>query len=405
MNNINRIIVCNIMLSVVVLLFSCSKDDNDVLEPIDTYVKYYGNSYVNEAYEMIETSDGGFILAGKTENAISKKSVFVVKVAANGNEEWSRIYDNTLDEEAKHIANALDGGYILASTQIDNIGNQTIFLTKINSTGIVSWKNSYYVNDSTTIEKVIPTSDNGYLMLANTIKADATNNNPSGKSDILLVKTDLNGVVMWSRQYGGVNDDYGYDLEEKASNGYIVVGSTTSFSEPNQAQQNAFVVEVNLVGTEVGKFTYGGTSNDRGNEIEVVSDGYLICGETQSNGSGSSDVYYFKIGLNIYTVLFEKVFGGGGIDIGNCVTAISSGEFLIGGTTESFGNGLFDSYLIKVDASGNEVFSKTYGGVGEEKINDIINLNDNKILLLGTNSLGGNQMISLTKTKEDGELN
>lgn len=386
--------------------FSCKKDESILLEPSDTFVKYYGNTYLNEAHEMINTNDGGFIMAGITENATSEKSMLVIKVGSNGNEEWTQNYSNSNNEVAKHIVLGLDGGYLLASTQADILGNETIFLTKIGETGITSWRKSYFVNDSTSIEKVIFTSDNEYLVLANTTKYNATNSNPSGKSDVLLMKMNVNGDFIWSKQYGGSDDDFGYDLEEKlALDGYVVVGSSVSFAEPTQALTNAFVFQTNTVGTENGKITYGGTNNDIAYEVEPVSDGYLICGETQSNGSGDKDVYLFKVGLNIFNLNFEKYFGGGGIDIGNAITSTSNGNYLIGATTNSLGNGANDAYLIKVDGFGNEVFSQTYGSTDDEKINDVISLTDNKIIMLGSNNIGGNQMITLTKTKEDGTLN
>lgn len=389
-----------------VVLFSCKKDESTLLEPSDTFVKYYGDTYLNEAHEMINTSDGGFIMAGETGNASSKKSMFVVKVGSNGNEEWTKTYSNTNDEVAKHITLGLDGGYLLASTQVDVNNNQTIFFTKIGASGDIGWRRSYFINDSTSVEKVITTSDNEYLILANTTKYNFTNSNPSGKSDVLLMKLDVSGNFLWSKQYGGNDDEFGYDLEEKiALNGYVVVGSSISFAEPTQALTNAFIFQTNSVGTENGKITYGGTNIDIAYEVEPVSDGYLICGETQSNGNGDKDVYLFKVELNIFSLVFEKYFGGPGVDIGNAITSTSTGDFLIGATTNSIGNGANDAYLIKTDANGNELFVQTYGSTDDEKTNDIISLTDNKIIMLGSDNIGGNQMITLTKTKEDGSLN
>lgn len=192
---------------------SCSKDSDDLLEPEDTFVKYYGGSFINEAYEIVSTTDGGFIFAGKTANSIDKSLILVIKVSASGNEEWSKTYANTNNEEAKDIITSLDGGYIIGSDEIDILGNQTIHISKINESGSLIWKQSYFANDSASIEKVIVTSDNNYLILANSTKA--TVNNPAGKSDILLIKTDINGAIIWAQQSGFDNDDYGYDLQEK----------------------------------------------------------------------------------------------------------------------------------------------------------------------------------------------
>ena len=66
-------------LLLLVVLFSCKKDESTLLEPSATFVKYYGDTYLNEAHEMINTSDGGFIMAGETGNASSKKSISFAK--------------------------------------------------------------------------------------------------------------------------------------------------------------------------------------------------------------------------------------------------------------------------------------------------------------------------------------
>ncbi len=386
---------------------SCSKDSDDLLEPEDTFVKYYGGSFINEAYEIVSTTDGGFIFAGKTANSIDKSLILVIKVSASGNEEWSKTYANTNNEEAKDIITSLDGGYIIGSDEIDILGNQTIHISKINESGSLIWKQSYFANDSASIEKVIVTSDNNYLILANSTKA--TVNNPAGKSDILLIKTDINGAIIWAQQSGFDNDDYGYDLQEKLILGeYVVVGtSTNSLLLGGFGGTDALIFESNNVGNKINAKIFGGASNDAAYEVEVLSDGYLITGETESNGSGSSDFYLLKVeaqsqNLNI---IFEKYFGGTGIDRANCITTTSSGDYLIGGSTDSYGEGAFDAFLIKVNGSGNEIYTKTYGGSGDENINDIIGLSDTKIIMLGTNTVGGNQMITLTKAKEDGELN
>ena len=401
----NKLFTYSLLLSLV-FLFSCSKDEDGVLLPSDTYVKYYGNSYLNEAHEMIQTSDGGFILAGTTDNSSGKKSIIVVKVAANGNEEWSKTYNNTGDEISKHITTAIDGGYIVASTQTDLLGRETIYLTHINSTGDVLWKKDYFSQDSTSIEKVFPTSSGDYMVLANTTKYDSTNNNTSGFSDVMLMRVNVLGDSTWSKQYGGSGNDIGYDIEEKNGlNGFVIVGSSNTFQPPGLAQLNAFIFEINNVGNAIAPVYYGGFGDDAAYEVETVADGYLICGETQSNGSGAKDVYYFKTELNIYNLVFERYFGGQLNEIGNCITTTISGDYLIGASTESFGEGANDGYLIKVDAGGNEIFNSTYGGTGDENINDIISLDDGKIMILGSSNLNGNRMISLTKTKEDGSLN
>jgi hypothetical protein len=392
-----------------VILFSCKKDESSLLEPSDTFVKYFGGTYDNDASQMIQTSDGGFILAGKTEGGSGLSTMFVVKISSEGNEEWSKSYSNSNEEEATSIISGINGGYVIASNQTDINGNQTVFLTKIGSTGSVSWRQSYFQNDSTSVEKVIATSSNEYVMIGNATKYDATNLNPSGKSDFVLIKVNSDGDLINSSQWGGIDDDFAYDIIESPSvNSFVVVGSTNSFQPPPLAQTSVQIAEFGYPLNLKSRSNYGGASDDIAKDIELLSDGYIICGESESNGNGGKDVYLLKTSFDIFNVIFEKYLGGSGDDIGNSLTKTSNGDFLIGGSTSSFGNGndaTNDGFLIKTNGSGNELFTQTFGHTGDENITDVLSLEDGKIALLGVSEVGGNTLITLTKTKEDGTLN
>ena len=335
--------------------------------------------------------------------------MLVIKVSANGNEEWKKSFSNSNDEEAKSIIPAINGGYLIASNQTDVLGNQTVFLTKIGTTGGVTWRKSYFDNDSTAVEKVIATSNNEYLMIGNATKYDATNLNPAGKSDFVLIKVNADGDYIDANQWGGPDEDFAYDIiENSGANSFVVVGATKSFQPPPLAEQSVLITEFGYPLNLKSKATYGGASDDIANDIELLSDGYLIAGESQSNENGAKDVYLLRTSFDIFNVIFQKYLGGASNDLANAITVTANGEFLVAGNTSSFGNGnatANDGYLIKVDASGNEIFNRTFGSTGDENITDIISSAEGKILLLGVAEIGGNQMITLTKTKEDGTLN
>jgi hypothetical protein len=403
---VNKLYIIILLLGV---LFSCKKDESTLLTPTDTFVKYYGGSFDNDASQIVETTDGGFILAGKTENGSGHNSMLVIKVAANGNEEWSKTFSNENNEEAKSIIPGINGGFLIASNQTDTEGNQAIFLTQIGSTGAINWRKNYFLNDSTVVEKVIATTNNEYLMISNTTKYNATNSNPSGKSDFVLIKVNADGDFIASNQWGGVDDDFAYDLIENSSiNSFIVVGATTSFQPPPLDGKSVLIAEFGTPLNLKKKATHGGASDDVANNIKLVADGYIICGKSKSNGNGGNDVYLLKTSTNIFNSYFEKHIGGAGNDIAHAIKVTANGNYLIAGRTGSFGNGndaANDGYLIKIDANGNEIFQQTYGNSGDENIIDVLHLSDGKILLLGVSEVGGNQQISLTKTKEDGMLN
>ena len=107
--------------------------------------------------------------------------------------------------------------------------------------------------------------------------------------------------------------------------------------------------------------TYGGIGNDWGNSVRQTTDGgYIIAGYTSSYGAGNNDVYLIKTN-NLGDTLWTKTYGGIGDDEANSVQQTSDGGYIIIGSTSSFGNGGTDVYLIKTDSIGDTLFTKTYG--------------------------------------------
>jgi len=133
--------------------------------------------------------------------------------------------------------------------------------------------------------------------------------------------------------------------------------------------------------------TYPGAHSSTGNDVIMTSDGsYLITGSKQSTSANESrDVYLLKVD-NKGAVLWEKTFGGVGIDFGAALLELPDGGYLIGGGSSSFGDGLRDYYLIKTDNLGITVWEKTYDAGSNESCASICLTSDGGYLLIGTTS-------------------
>jgi hypothetical protein len=198
---------------------------------------------------------------------------------------------------------------------------------------------------------VIESKDGGFLLTGYTFSQG------SGDADILVAKTSSSGDMEWSKTFGGDGAEYGYGCTE-ISDGFLISGYTTSFGA---GSKDVYLIKTDFNGNEVWSKTYGGVGWDVGMSCCEADNGYLICGFTNSFGKGEEDIYLVNIDRNGNEV-WSKTYGGERYEIGNSVYRLDDGNFIIGATTGTFGGGNSDMYLVKVDAAGKVLWTKSIGG-------------------------------------------
>ncbi|UCE19411.1 MAG: thrombospondin type 3 repeat-containing protein [Gemmatimonadota bacterium] len=259
-----------------------------------------------------------------------------------------------------HYHNSQAIATALATTR--NSGGGTKTKTDISSSKIsriinedtAIWAKTFGGPDSEGGRSVQETDDGGFIICGYTYSFGA------GASDIYLVKTDSQGDEQWSRSFGGPGWEYGYSACQTSDGGYLLTGSTTSFG---QGLNDVYLIKTDSNGDELWTKTFGGPEEDIGRSACEMSDGtYIICGYTESFGAGESDVWLIKTNSDGDT-LWTRVFGGNRSDAGRLVRTTDDGGLIIVGATLSTSTNQ-DYYLIKTDAEGNEAWWSTFGGGG-----------------------------------------
>ncbi|MBD3287017.1 hypothetical protein GF359_10230 [candidate division WOR-3 bacterium] len=212
------------------------------------------------------------------------------------------------------------------------------------------WIQTYYWDDHNDGECVHQTRDGGYIAIGDTYSVD------SEESDLCLLKTDNLGISQWSRLYGGAGNDEGYSGIQ-VSDGYVIAGVTTSYGS---GTWDLWVFKTDLEGDSVWAFTYGGEGAEGGNCIEITEDGgFIVSGSTDSFGSGSFDGWLLKLNSQGDTV-WTRTYGGADYEHFFCVETTDDGGYVLAGKAGADPN-YSDLWLVRVDSYGNTLWTRTYG--------------------------------------------
>jgi hypothetical protein len=206
--------------------------------------------------------------------------------------------------------------------------------------------------DQTYIYSVQQTTDTGFIITG------ATGN--FSTPYIGLIKTDKNGDTLWTKKYGNPNTtNIGYAVQQTFDGGYVVAGISNTSIGP----YDIYLMKTNSTGDTLWTKSYGSPGNDYAYSIKQTTDsGFIIAGSIDYNGLGRSDAFLIKTNAHGDT-LWTKSYGGDSIEYANAVELTTDGGFIFIGYTNSFGTNSydFDIYLIKTDSIGDTLWTKTFG--------------------------------------------
>jgi hypothetical protein len=305
----------------------------------------------NVGYSVIESNDGGYVVAGSID-AVNMGAmlteVFVVKTDTEGNIIWyyQDINDGQLSSVAFQIIQTKDNGYIIiCENRLGHVYNYDDFIIKLDSNGKELWRKYYYLG-ITKGRSILQTNEGGYAFIS-TKKDDLEN-------DVqILLKTDSLGNETWIKTYPGLfSYSMGYTLKNTSDDGFLIFGMTDQESYGNLAR----LIKTDVNGEMLWEKYYG------------------ILENTQEN----------TVGRSLY------------------ITA--DGGFILAGYTEKISSGLADAWLIKTDSEGNEIWKKTYGREGDDRFYSVIQTADGGYIMTGyTDSYGyGGKDMWIIKTDENG---
>jgi len=276
-------------------------------------------------YSAAQLKDSGYVVAG-TDGWFP----LVLKIRENGTVEWKKTYLSQ-NGEAKSIIEKNSGGFALAGT-VFGASNKDMFVIRLNANGDSLASAIFDNGNDEEFKSVVECPDGGYMLAGNTSSLGLV-------FDLFFIRTYANCAFQWQKQLDLGGKDYVSNIEP-SGNGYIICGQYNHYGYISLITPSCDTSWMRV-------FT---TTEDMFWVTPLSSGGYIACG---GSGPSTRDVFIVKTDALGNTMAgWPKTIGGSSTDVGNCIKPTADGGYIIAGNTDSYGAGSTDVYVIKTDANG-----------------------------------------------------
>jgi len=408
------------------------------IPPPIQWQKDFGGSAADDIYSLQQTADGGYILAGVTSSGISgSKTItnngptdaWLIRLDGNGNELWEKSYGGTNGDACLSIQKTSDGGYVLGGGSTSgasgnksstNYGSLDCWVVRLDANFNKLWDNSFG-GSSLDIDLSVQQNTNGGYILGGYSYSGVSGNKTtavfgSGLPDFWAVCVDSNGNKLWEGDFGGTGSDTLYTAITTRDGGYLLGGDSSSGVSGNKTNVNFgatdfWLVKIDANGNKIWDKAFGGDGSETVNEIQQTSDnGFILVGSSTSGvsgnkttpGYGGEDSWVIRLDAT-GNIVWQKSFGGDDTDWASSVCQTSDGGFIVGnystsgvsGTKTSPNYGSSDMWIIRLDSAGNEIWESSFGGSGSDGVTDIQQTSDGGFVIGGItlSGVGGNKTV------------
>jgi hypothetical protein len=308
----------------------------------EQWYRTFGGTSYDRAFAVQQTADGGYIIAGETSSmGYGGKDIYLVKTDASGNLEWHYPYGGAYDDYAQSVVQTSDGGYVVTgyTGSYGNYGD--VVIMKVDADGDMLWVKHYGGSDVDKGWSIKETADGGFIIAGHSYSF-GTGLDP----DIYIIRTDANGDTLWTRVYGDTDDEVAYGVDFTPDGGYVFAGFK-GLGYPFK-EYDVYLMKTNSAGSKIWDSTFGLDDDDYARSIKTTANGtFYIAGSTNSFWSaGGYDVYVLHVDED-GDVIWEEAVGATYSDHGFSIDESTywNGP-VVAGYTDSFSEGPYDVLLV-----------------------------------------------------------
>jgi hypothetical protein len=365
----------------------------------------YGSANSEDyGYAIQTTPDGNFVVGGETIGmGAGASDGYLIKIDSAGNLLWTKTFGGTANDNI-HGVQCLGNGEIITAGKVESfgIGNADIYLNKLDSAGNLFWSANYGTSDLSASSALTLTSDGNYVAVGYSwFAADANADN------FHVIKVDNSANLLWKRSLEIQGNDHATSVIETADSGFIVIGYSERILSDSSS---VLILKLNYAGAAIWWKNFFFQGSEKGYSVAEAQNGDLVfTGISSVPGSNNGHIFVSKTD-STGNLLWSKVFGKSGFSYeATDLKIINDAEFILTGSkTVADSNGIVDSdaILLKIDSSGNILWSMQYGNYEEQYGNSVCFTNDGGFIFAGhtgyTDTTGNFRNIFVVKTDSNG---
>lgn len=293
---------------------------------------------------------------------------------------WQRTIGGTGNDIATAVAAVPAGGWIAAGTSDNGAdGHSDGWVARFDPAGEVVWRKTFGGGEAETLDVVRPLPDGSFVV------AGSTRSGGAGETDGWVMNLDSDGKLLWEKRFGGKDYD-AFEAMVETADGMVLAGYTGA---GEKGRQHAWAVKLDRKGRKQWERQYTG---EQGSDIHAAAatadGGFMFAGQQEENDKSSSDAWLIRVDATGQKI-WSKRFAGAGNDLFTGIVPVAGGGFAVAGQTESRGAGSYDAWLVRIDANGALLWDRTYGGRGADGANGVLARPDGGFVVAGTTFSAG----------------
>jgi hypothetical protein len=347
-----------------------------------------GGDKYEQAYAVAALSDGGYLTVGVTNSkGAGSNDIWVIKNSANGATEWEKVYGGVKWDITKSVIEVTSSAssesnanpvLVFGSTSSTDNGDSDFWLLKLDQQGNLLWQKKYGDSSEEKGQVVLNSPDGGYILLGTV--ADFS----TGLNDVLVIKTDSQGEVLWQKTYGD-------DGSNQVTTAQLTPEGDILFGGQNAVGRYDFWLnKIDSQGNIIWQTTAGTESSDTATDLVINKDGSIVMvGYNISNATGLRILMAVKFdaqGQELWQKEYRALYNQW--SQANAIVASPDGGYVIAGKTKTArqydDKPHFEPWLVALDENGEKLWDTIHQQSGDHQVNDLQLTQDGGLILAGS---------------------